>query len=125
MKKFIVSIIILIVSIILSIVFIPFGLGYAIGYRLIYKKDLTYISKIFIKIAVSLDQLGNVICGDFFDIILTRTGKNFGLEDDTVSEVISRNKYRCNLTKTGTLLANTLESIDPDHLEKALEENTY
>ena len=122
MKKIFISLIVLFVAVILTIIFVPFGLAYGITYRILYLKDFSYVSKIIIRIAVCLDQLDNVVCGDFLDQTMTRAGKNFGLEDDTVSEILARNKDR-NLTKLGMCIANILEKIDPGHLNKSLEEN--
>lgn len=121
-KQLTISIIVLLVAVILTIIFTPFGLAYGITYRVIYKRDFTYIAKILKRVAVSLDQLDNVTNGDFLNHTLTRSGENFGLEDDTVSEVIARHNNG-NLTKSGKFIATFLEKVDPGHLASSLEEN--
>ncbi len=84
-------------------------------------RSLSYFSKILLRIAVALDQLGNVTCGGLLDAIFTKEGHNFGLEDDTVSEVLAKNQH--NLTRFGRLISNLLEKVDPGHLESAMIEN--
>jgi len=73
-------------------------------------------------IAVSLDQLGNVLGGPLFNVILKKKGGyKFGHEDDTISMCLAINYLINNLTWFGLLIANTLERIDNGHLEKAIE----
>lgn len=120
MKKLVISIIVLFVATILTVLISPFGIAYAI-IKSIYRRNLKYFAKVLLRIAVSLDQLGNVTCGDLLNKIFTKKGKNFGLEDDTVSEVLAKNQN--NLTRFGRLISNLLESIEPGHLNRALTEN--
>jgi hypothetical protein len=71
-----------------------------------------------IRIAVSLDQFGNVLCGGLLDLLFIKKGIAFGDEDDTISEVISQQKN--NLTWLGSFIAFLLEKIDKGHLKRAL-----
>lgn len=120
MKKLVISLIVLFVAVVLTVCISPFGILYGI-IKSIYRRNLKYFSKILLRIAVALDQLGNVTCGGLLDVIFTKEGNNFGLEDDTVSEVLAKNQH--NLTRFGRLISNLLEYIDPGHLESALTEN--
>jgi len=120
MRKLVVSIIVLFIAVVLTVLISPFGILYGI-IRSIYRRKLTYFTKILLKIAVALDQLGNVTSGGLLDKIFTKKGHNFGLEDDTVSEVLAKNQH--NLTRFGRLISNLLEYIDPGHLENAMIEN--
>lgn len=122
MKKIVISLIVFCIAVLLTVIFVPFGLAYGLTYRLIYLRDFSYIAKILNRMSVSLDQFDNVVCGDFLNATLTKIGFNFGLEDDTVSEVVARNKDG-NLTKSGNFIAKGLEVIDPGHLSRSLEEN--
>lgn len=122
MKKLAISITILTVAVILSAIFMPIGFIYSF-FLSIYKRNLKYFAKVLDKINVSIDQLGNVVCGDLFNVWFTKKGRNFGLEDDTVSEVLAKNQD--NLRLTGKLVSNILEKIEPNHLKKALEENIF
>jgi hypothetical protein len=92
-----------------------FGFIYQIISSLRYGINLNFY---LIRIAVSLDQFGNVLCGGLLDLLLIKRGVAFGDEDDTISEVISQQKG--NLTWFGAILAYLLERIDPGHLKRAL-----
>lgn len=120
MRKLFVSLIVLSVAIVLTVLIAPFGILYGI-IRSIYRRNLKYFSKVLLRTAVALDQLGNVTCGGLLDVIFTKEGHNFGLEDDTVSEVLAKNQH--NLTRFGRIISNLLEKVDPGHLESALIEN--
>lgn len=117
MRRIVLSLILLVVAIILFTVFLPFGVIFA----LTRKWDTHYFSKILLRIAVSIDQLSNVTCAGLYNHILVKSGKPFGLEDDTVSEVLGNN--RDNLTQFGQMVVSLLEYIDPGHLNTSLVEN--
>lgn len=75
----------------------------------------------FKRIAVSIDQLGNVMCGFLFNLILIKKdGYKFGNEDDTISRVLGVNKKIDKLTKLGKFVANILNKIEPNHVEKSV-----
>lgn len=94
-------------------------------YRILYSIFTGYnLTKYLNKVAVSLDQLGNVVGGALLNDTLVKGIRPFGLEDDTISEILSYNrKY---LTNFGRFIAYILEKIDVGHLDKSLKENeTY
>lgn len=122
MKKLTISLLIFVVACILSAIFMPIGFMYSF-FLAIYKRDLGYFVKVVDRINVSIDQLGNVVCGDLFNKIMIKVGRQFGLEDDTISEVLARNQN--NLRKLGAILSAILEKLDPNHLNKSLEENVW
>ena len=100
-------------------IFAPFGIIYTIVTSFFHLKNpFNYIAYVIKKIAVSIDQLGNVVCGDLFNITLSKTGAPFGNEDETVSKVLAKNLH--NLTKVGQLLVNFLEYVDKGHMKKSL-----
>jgi hypothetical protein len=76
--------------------------------------------------ALANDQTGNVIGGEIFRILFTKRQKNshpFSDEDDTVSYVLARNKYKLNLNFIGRGMAWVLDKIDPSdggHMSKAI-----
>lgn len=70
------------------------------------------------RIAVSLDQLGNVICDKLFNATM---GSEFGSEDETISSVLGRNKQEGKLKPIGKFVASLLNFIDKNHVEKAIE----
>lgn len=117
--KLITSIALLIIAVVMFAIFAPFGVIYTIVTSLInLENPFNYIAYVVKKIAVSIDQLGNVVCGDLFNVTLSKTGAPFGHEDDTISKQLHIN--RNNLTKLGSVIYQTLERIDPGHGKKSL-----
>ncbi len=76
------------------------------------------------KIALGIDQLGNVVCKHLFNItLIKKDGYKFGNEDETISSAIGKNKKINTLTFTGRLLDWFLDIIDKNHSIKAIEED--
>lgn len=77
--------------------------------------------------ALANDQTGNVIGGEIFRYLFTKRQQNshpFGDEDDTVSYVLARNKYKKNLNIGGRFMAwllNIIDSSGGGHMYKAIE----
>ena len=85
-----------------------------------YKK----INKWFFDIAVSIDQFSNVFCRHILNKALAKGGAHlFGCEDETVSSVIGKNKESGTLTKTGKFIADTLNKLQNNHVEAAIEKD--
>lgn len=73
-----------------------------------------------LNIAISLDQLGNVLGGPLFNRTLRKKGGHkFGHPDETISFVLGENKESGHLTKLGKFIADKLNKIDPNHVENA------
>lgn len=113
------SIILLIIAIILFAILAPFGLLFALVNSIIkFRSPIKYILSLFERIAVGIDQLGNVMCGDLFNIILVKkVSYPFGDEDDTVSKCLYFN--RKHLSPLGKGIYNLLELLDKNHCKKA------
>ena len=77
----------------------------------------------FMRLAVSLDQLGNVIGDDFFNLLLIQDDliAPFGDEDETVSSVLGKNYLADNLTMFGRMLRRVLHWLDPNHSVDSIE----
>lgn len=91
------------------------GVGYFLGLLLSKNK-----AKYNLNVAISYDQLGNVILAPLMNVLLKKKGgKFFGHPDETISFVLGRNKALGKLTKLGKLIADGLNKIDPNHVEKA------
>lgn len=105
----------LIVAVLLAIILFPIGLIVA----MLYPKREKYL----FSIALSIDQLGNVVCGRLFNLTLIYQSSiyKFGNEDETISSVIGKNKRANTLTITGKLLDSLLEIIDSNHSIDAIE----
>jgi hypothetical protein len=104
----------LIVAILISIIIFPIGFVFS----MFYPKRGKYLYRI----ALGIDQLGNVVCARLFNFFLIDiTGHQFGDEDETISSVIGKNKQTNTLTMFGILLDSLLEKIDKNHSIDAIE----
>jgi hypothetical protein len=100
------------IAIILCAVLFPIGLIV----RLFFPNRKKY----FWDILLSIDQMGNVVCGKLFDLTLVK-GHYFGDEDETISSAIGRAKLEGNLTILGKSLDWLLNLIDKNHSIKSIE----
>lgn len=107
----------LIVAVILSIILFPIGFIISMFYP--NRKKHLY------NIARGIDQLGNIVCGQLFNLTLIHSNSvyRFGNEDETISSVIGKNKRTNTLTSLGRLLDSLLEIIDKNHSIDAIEED--
>ena len=102
-----------ILAILLFIVFAPIGWFVALFFK--GRKDY------FWRVALSIDQTGNVVCGKLFDLTLRNpNGYSFGEVDRTISYALGRNKLMNTLTKTGKALVWLLDTIDKEHTLNAV-----
>jgi hypothetical protein len=102
-----------ILAILLFIIFAPIGWVVALFFK--GRKDY------FWRVALSIDQTGNVVCGKLFDLTLrTKDGYAFGEVDRTISYALGRNKLMNTLTKTGKALDWLLDIIDKEHTLNAV-----
>lgn len=68
------------------------------------------------KIAVSIDQLGNVLMQHLLNLLwIRKDGYPFGNRDETISSVLGRNKKFGTLTVFGKGIDRILDTIDPNH----------
>ncbi|WP_064198656.1 MULTISPECIES: hypothetical protein [Emticicia] len=118
----IIGIILLLVSIILSIITLPLGIIWGIIYT-IYKKSIQGLGEYCLEIAISIDQLGNVIMQHLLNLIwITKKSENkFGNRDETISSVLGKNKRDNTLTRFGIGIANLLDSIDENHVLNSID----
>jgi len=106
----------LLVAILISVILFPIGFIITMFYP--NRKKHLY------NIALGIDQLGNVVCGQLFNLtLIKKTGYRFGNEDETISSVIGKNKRTNTLTATGRLLDTLLDAIDKNHSIDAIEED--
>ena len=109
--------ILLVISIILAILLFPIGWLYSI---ITFRSKLSKLNSYAKTIALSIDQLGNVVLSNLFnDIMIKPSGYKFGDEDETISKVLGVNKYDNTLKPLGKFLAWILNKIDKNHVEKA------
>lgn len=85
--------------------------------------DKSYFNSYFKRLAISLDQFGNVACGGLFNVTLIKRGSEnkFGNPDETVSSVIGKNKVENSLSLAGKVLDWVLDRLDKNHSIKSIE----
>ncbi|CAM4074712.1 NUDIX domain-containing protein [Zobellia nedashkovskayae] len=103
------------ISIILLLITGPLGFVYGIFHSL-FTRGIKGVGEYFLKIAISIDQLGNVMMQHLMNILWTdKNGYKFGNRDETISSALGRNKKLGTLTAAGRLIDKILDIIDPDH----------
>lgn len=110
-----IGVLLFLISIVLLAVSGPLGFVYGIFHAL-FTKGLKGIGGYLLKIAISLDQLGNVMMQHLLNVLWVKKGRyNFGNRDETISSALGRNKRLDTLTGFGNWVDTLLDSIDPDH----------
>ncbi len=103
------------VSLILLILTGPFGFLYGLLFSL-FTKGLGGTGEYLLKIAVSVDQLGNVLMQHLLNVLwIKKGGYKFGNRDETISSALGRNKKLGSLTHFGNLVDKILDKLDPNH----------
>ena len=123
--KHITGILLFIVALLLAFIIMPLGFVYGIVKNILTFRGKTLIlviNKAFYMIAYSIDQLGNVVCQFLFnDLMIKKDGYKFGDPDKTISYVLGINKQDSTLSGFGGLIVALLHLIDPNHVEKAVQ----
>lgn len=104
---FLISIILLVFSAPLGFIY---GLFYSMGTR-----GVKGIGEYLLKIAISIDQLGNVIMQHLLNTLWIKGGYRFGNRDETISSALGRNNKLGTLTGFGRAIDKFLDVIDPKH----------
>lgn len=103
------------ISIILVVLTTPLGFLYGIFHSL-FNKGFSGIGEFLLQIAISIDQLGNVVMQHLLNILwIKKGGYKFGNRDETISSVIGKNKQLNTLTFFGKNMDKILEFIEADH----------
>jgi len=118
------SFLLFIVAFILVAVFAPIGIVFTIIKSSILL-DSDYIKDYFMKLAISLDQFGNVSMAGLFNMVLiTSNSENlFGNPDETISSVLGKNKINRNLAPLGIFLDSILNRLDNNHSINSIEKD--
>lgn len=110
-----IGLLLFIISLILVVLTVPLGFLYGICYKLL-TKGLTGLGEYTLKIAISIDQLGNVIMQHLLNLLwIKKGGYKFGNRDETISSALGRNKVLGTLTSFGRLMDKILDLLDPNH----------
>ena len=103
----------------MSVILFPLGWLYSL---FTFKLSIRKLSGYFKAIAISIDQLGNVVMANLMnDTLIKDDGHKFGDPDETISMVLGLNKKEKSLTNIGINIADILNKIEKDHVEKAIE----
>lgn len=104
-----------VISILLLLITGPIGFLYGIFHNL-FKSGFRGVGAYFLKIAISIDQLGNVLMQHLLNAVwIKKEGYRFGNRDETISSALGRNKRLGTLTAFGRWIDRVLDSIDPNH----------
>ncbi|GAA4275044.1 hypothetical protein U6A24_16895 [Aquimarina gracilis] len=111
------------ISIILFITTTPIGFIYGFFHR-IFTGFLKGLGGYFLEIAVSIDQLGNVIMQHLLNLLwIKKDGYTFGNRDETISSVLGKNQVDGTLSGFGKLIVKILDAIDPNHVLDSIDYN--
>ncbi len=103
------------ISLVLLLITGPLGFLYGIFHGL-FSSGFKGVGEYFLKIAISIDQLGNVLMQHLLNILwIKKDGYKFGNRDETISSALGRNKKLGTLTTFGRFIDRILDLIDPDH----------
>lgn len=74
-------------------------------------------------LAIAIDQYGNGLCQHLFNqVLITKLSTHkFGNIDETISSVLGKNKLGCTLTIVGKIVDKILDTLDPDHSIKSID----
>ena len=104
-----------VISIVLILITGPLGFIYGILHSL-FKQGFKGTGEFFLKIAISVDQLGNVLMQHLLNLLWMKPGGyKFGNRDETISSALGRNKKLGTLTWQGRFIDKILDIIDPNH----------
>ncbi len=103
------------ISVLLLVITGPIGFLYGFFHSL-FTKGFKGLSAYLLKIAVSIDQLGNVMMQHLLNLLwIKKEGYRFGNRDETISSALGRNKKLGTLTWFGRGIDRFLDFIDPNH----------
>lgn len=111
----IIGVLLFLISIVLLAVTAPFGFVYGI-FESLFTKGFRGIGEYLLKVAISIDQLGNVLMQHLLNVLWVKDGGyKFGNRDETISSALGRNRKLGTLTVFGRGIDKFLDYIDPDH----------
>ncbi|MGB5819814.1 MAG: NUDIX domain-containing protein [Saonia sp.] len=110
-----VGLLLFLISILLLVITGPLGFIYGLFHTL-FTKGIKGVGEYTLKIAISIDQLGNVMMQHLLNSLwIKKEGYKFGNRDETISSALGRNKKLESLTGFGKTMDHILDVIDADH----------
>ncbi len=111
----VIGLLLFLISIVLFAISGPLGFIYGILHSL-FTKGFRGVGEYLLKIAISIDQLGNVQMQHLLNVLwIKEGGYKFGNRDETISSALGRNNKLGTLTGFGRMIDKFLDLIDPDH----------
>ena len=104
----------------------PIGWAYAMIALAFKRREASLLRRwhrYWLRLAVSIDQLGNVMLQYLLNDLLLREASTdrFGHEDETISSVLGKNLKNNHLSGVGKFLARALDLLDPNHVLDSIE----
>lgn len=110
-----IGLLLFLISILLLLTTGLFGLIYGILHS-VFKRGFKGLGEYLLQVAISIDQLGNVIMQHLLNLLWIKPGGYaFGNRDETISSALGRNKQGGNLSGFGKAIDAILDFIDPNH----------
>ncbi len=110
-----IGLLLFLISVLLLLTTGVFGLVFGIFYSL-FKKGVTGLGEYLLQVAISIDQLGNVLMQHLLNLLWIKPGGYaFGNRDETISSALGRNKRNGTLSGFGRGIDALLDVIDPNH----------
>jgi 8-oxo-dGTP pyrophosphatase MutT (NUDIX family) len=104
-----------VISLVLLVLTGPLGFLYGLLHSLL-SRGFRGVGEYLLQLAVSIDQLGNVLMQHLLSGLWIKTGGYpFGNRDETISSALGRNKREGTLTAFGRAIDALLDRIDPNH----------
>lgn len=80
------------------------------------------IDSYFTETAIDIDRFGNRNFRTLLNFLFQRNGTQHGDVRETISSVLGKNQRDGKLTTTGKVMCWILDTIDPDHCKKSIQE---
>ncbi len=110
-----IGLLLFLISVVLFMFTVPFGFLYGVLHSLI-TKGFKGVGEFFLKIAISIDQLGNVLMQHLLNVLwIQKGGYKFGNRDETISSALGRNHQLGSLNAFGKMIDSILDRFDPNH----------
>ncbi len=111
-----IGLLLFLISILLLVVTGPLGFVYGLLHSL-FTRGLKGMGEYLLQIAISIDQLGNVLMQHLLNLLWIQPGGGypFGNRDETISSALGRNKRNGTLSMFGRWMDALLDRIDPNH----------
>ncbi len=110
-----IGLLLFLISLVLLAVTGPLGFIYGL-FHAFFSRGVRGLGEYLLKIAISIDQLGNVLMQHLLNLLwINKGGYFFGNRDETISSALGRNRQLGTLNGFGLFIDAFLDLIDPNH----------